>query len=256
MAGRSLLHICSILSFLSDSTVFPFQHIISWKKLDIWADYYSFSSCGRLQKLWFVCTVVSGSRVTSSSQALVLTPTSGCSPSSFSFKSCSKLRSFSCFVCVPVFLSLMWFFYPRASSGTLSQESKCGTPVTALPSPPHTPFVYVRACLSMCVHKFRKKDVAHEPSRLCTSLYAWVGWSYAESNSSPHGYSFPPESGEIVTVLTVLLTRSGSGDGSVWGFWCPRTGSWIFLVVLACLSSQPGCCSRALMSAPVCPCRL
>lgn len=71
------------------------------------------------------------------------------------FKSFSKHRSFSCFVCVHVFMSLMWFFYPRASSGSLSQESKCGTPATASP---HVPFVYVRACMYMYVRTQNKQN--------------------------------------------------------------------------------------------------
>lgn len=49
----------------------------------------------------------------------------------------------------------MWFFYPRASSGSLSQESKCGTPATASP---HVPFVYVRACMYMYVRTQNKQN--------------------------------------------------------------------------------------------------
>lgn len=102
--------------------------------------------------------------------SLLQTPTTRCC--TWQFKSCSKQGSFSCFVCVHVFMSFMWFFYPRASSGTLSQESKCGTPVTASSSP-HMPFVYVRACMCMCAHRFIYR-VTHEPLRLCTFMYAWV----------------------------------------------------------------------------------
>lgn len=70
------------------------------------------------------------------------------------------------------------------------------------PLPPrhtHTPLVYGRACLSMCVHTFRKKAVAHNPSGLCTFLNAWAGRSSAPSWEEPiaphtrgHGGDSPP----------------------------------------------------------------
>lgn len=97
------------------------------------------------------------------------TPTARCCTSQF--KSCSKHGSFSCFVFVHVFMSLMWFFYPRASSGTLSQESKCGTPVIIIS---HLPFVYGRACMCMCAHRFRCKGI-HNPPLEALHMYACMG---------------------------------------------------------------------------------
>lgn len=57
-------------------------------------------------------------------------------------------------LCVHVFMSLMWFFYPRASSGILSQESKCGTPVTALSSP-------ICLCESACMHVYVRTQILY-----------------------------------------------------------------------------------------------
>lgn len=63
-------------------------------------------------------------------------------------RSFSKHRSFFCF-CTCLLMSLTWFFCSRASSGTLTQESKCGTPVTASSSPSSSS-THVHLC--MCVH--------------------------------------------------------------------------------------------------------
>lgn len=107
------------------------------------------------------------------------------------FKICSKHGSFSCFVCVHVFMSLMWFFYPRASSGTLSQESKCGTPVTASSSPICLLCMCVHACV--CAHTDLYVEETTNPHRLCTFMYAWVcSWQHtlhmlvAQKDHSPH----------------------------------------------------------------------
>lgn len=72
-------------------------------------------------------------------------------------------RSFSCFVFVHVFMSLMWFFYPRASSGTLSQERKCGTPAIVIH---HMPFVCVRACMCIWAHSFLCRGIHNPPEAL------------------------------------------------------------------------------------------
>lgn len=84
------------------------------------------------------------------------------------FKSFSKHRSFSCFACVHFSMSLMWFFYPRASSGTLSQESKCGTPATASSYPMCLLCMCVHACICMCAHRISR---IHYPLRLCTFMH-------------------------------------------------------------------------------------
>lgn len=96
-----------------------------------------------------------------------------------------------------IFMSLTWFLYPRASSGILTQESKCGTPVTASSSSFFMlPFVYVRACtetVRMCAQRFTFRGI-HDLSRLWTCLYARVSsscctclfrrWSFYTSQTS------------------------------------------------------------------------
>lgn len=73
-----------------------------------------------------------------------------------------------------VFMSMIWFFYPRASSGTLSQESKCGTPVTASSSSPTC--ISLPCMLLACVRVHTDKSTVESTNslRLGTFLYAWV----------------------------------------------------------------------------------
>lgn len=124
--------------------------------------------CGHLKNCWFRQILFV---MWKPAKAIyqILQPAARCCTSQF--ESCSKHRSFSCFVCVHVFMSLMWFFYPRASSGTLSQESKCGTPVTASSSP-------ICLCVCACMHVYVRTQIyvrgIHKPPRLCTFMYAWM----------------------------------------------------------------------------------
>lgn len=134
---------------------YPFNWIIfpQVRKITVCIDNDA-SLCGWSPKIQTnpACNGVTSKGYPSKFCSLLQTPTTRCC--TFQFKSCSKHRSFSCFVCVHVFMSLMWFFYPRASSGTLSQESKCGTPVTASSSSPHMPFAYVCAWMCVCTQVY------------------------------------------------------------------------------------------------------
>lgn len=215
--------------------MFPFQHTTSWKKLDIWAHYFPLCSC--LHKLWFTCIVVSSSRVTSLSPQSDFHPCCCYPPlpdTPLPHSRAALNSAPSLVLCVYMCLC-HWcgFSIPEQAQGL--SHRKVSVVLLSLhyhPPPPrhtHTPLVYGRACLSMCVHTFRKKDVAHNPSGLCTFLNAWAGRSSARSWEeliAPHTRSrwrFPP------WMWTNCERSHGAVDAVCFrwllgfGFWCGLT---------------------------------
>lgn len=133
------------------------------------------------------------------------------------FKSFSKHRSFSCFVCVHVFMSLMWFFYPRASSGSLSQESKCGTPATA--SPMCLLCMCVHACICMCAHRISR---IHYPLKalhiyICMTLQFMTHTVHACSIESPFHLT---HKGFCFVVYRQAYLKEMNSFEIVWVLWC------------------------------------
>lgn len=220
-----------------------------------------FPLCSRCHKLWFICIVVSGSKVTSSSRLS-------------DFEPCCKLplpdvplpharaalnSGPSLVLCVYMcFCHWCGFSIPEQAQG-LSHRKVSVVLLSLLyhpPTPSHTHILCVCTCMPQYVRTQAQKERCSTQAlrALHISLHERTGHMLGAEMRIYRRF-FP--------VKWINCERPHSDVEAVcfrwWlclGFWCYLTGSWISVVVLVCLSWQPGCCSHALMSAPVCPCRL